>query len=152
MRIVCCGPEGSGTRALRVNIGRLCEPEHQVRHLSMPFGDEWWSEHDVVGERAIIIVRRPDTTAQCAFHQGCTGSIPEAAEEWPRAIAALARIPDAYWLSYEAMVGDARQQLINVMRWLGVPFREERLIEDTYWPWRDENAKYLQAYRPRPPA
>jgi len=139
--ITVCGPEGSGTRALKVNVERLVAPA-EVRHLSMPLGDRWWDDRDVDGDRVIVITRRPDVQNICAFRQGCTSSPAEAAEEWPRAIAALARIPDAYWVSYEALVANPKQQLLNVCRWLGIVPRFENLIEDQWWPIRDENAKY----------
>lgn len=142
MKIVVCGPEGSGTRALKVNVERLCGPEHEVRHLSLPLGDEWWRPSDVDGERVVVITRRPDVQAQCAFRQGCAPSPAVAAEEWPRAINTLAQIPVAYWVLYEALVAAPATQLLGVMDWLGVEADWNRLIEDQWWPIRDENAKY----------
>lgn len=142
--IVVCGPEASGTRALAVNIHRLCQPHGKVvRHLSLPLGEEWWTAADVVGEQVVVITRRPDYQATSAFKQGCTVSREEAAAEWPRAIATLALIPGAYWVLYEAMVADPVSQVQNICAHLDVPF-DERLLErgDGWWPWRDENRKY----------
>lgn len=142
--IVVCGPEGSGTRALTVNLDRLCAPHFiSVRHLSMPHGDWWWEAKDIEGEIPVVIVRRPDYSTIAASRQGCTWSPEEAMTEWPRAIERLSLLPSALWVSYEALMMHARVQLRNLCIRLGIPFDEELLDRgDEWWPWRDENAKY----------
>ena len=142
--IVVCGPEASGTRALAVNIHRLCKPHGKtVRHLSLPLGKEWWTAADVAGEMVVVVTRRPDYQSMAAWKQGCTLTRGEAAEEWPRAIATLALIPDAYWVLYEALVADSLAQFGNICAHLDIPFDERHLLlGDGWWPWRDENAKY----------
>jgi len=142
--IVVCGPEGSGTRALAVNLHRLCEPVGKmVRHQSLPHGDWWWDAGAVRTEIPVVMVRRPDISTVAACNQGCTYTPEEAAAEWPRAIEILASLPGAIWVSYEAMTKHARVQLENICAELDVPF-DERLIDvgDEWWPWRDENEKY----------
>lgn len=144
--IVVCGPEASGTRALTVNLGRLCAPHGKtVRHLSLPLGDWWWRAGQVEGEIPIVISRRPDCQAIAAWRQGCTDTYEQAIRERYRAMRTLATIPNAYWVLYEAMIVAPQAQMANLAQHLGVPFDEELLdLGDTWWPWRDENAKYLR--------
>jgi len=144
--IVVCGPEGSGTRALAVNVHRLCEPAGlTVRHLSLPLGEWWWTAEDVKGEIPIVITRRPDCQSFSAWRQGCTYTQEQAISEWPQAIATLASIPGAYWVLYEALVADAQLQLTNIAAHIGVPFDRALLKRgDDWWPWLDGNAKYLR--------
>lgn len=131
-----------------VNTERLCAPYGiEVRHFSLPLGDWWWGPEDVEGEVPVIITRRPDYQNIAAWKQQCTGSVRQSAEEWPRAIDILARIPDAYWVLYEAMVANAAFQFQNLCRHLGIDY-DERLLRqgDKWWPWRDENKKYDGMY------
>jgi hypothetical protein len=49
----------------------------------------------------------------------------------------LASIPDALWVSYEAMVGNQYIQIANIAKFLGVD------ALDTHIDWTDENEKWL---------
>lgn len=144
--IVVTGPEGSGTRflatVLRERFG--VEPVHRP----MPEHDVWWDyRDDPPGTRYVVIIRRPDVTqlailGQLALWEGTPVRAlrhdwHEAREWWHRAVETLAGIPDAWWVSYEALVADVGAQADNLGRWLGLdptgPVPEAR----------DENAKWL---------
>lgn len=138
MRVLVCGPESSGTRALAANIRALAQPHGiEVRRLSLPHGEYWWGQQEVIGHKVIVITRRPDYQSLSAASSGCVTVPEEAVAEWPRAIATLASIPNAHWVLYEAMIEDAHTQLHGICDYLGIPFDASRVE-----PWRDENAKY----------
>lgn len=143
--IVVTGPEASGTRALATCLQRLAAPHgRRVRHFSLPYAEWWWEAEAVAGEAVVVITRRPDCRNIAAWRSGCTETLAEAAREWPRAIATLATIRGALWLTYEAMVAGAEVQLANLCAQLGLPFDAALLDRgDEWWPWRDGNAKYL---------
>jgi hypothetical protein len=114
MNVVVCGPESSGTTIMaRVVRDYIVVP---VVHRSMPHLHDWWDWRDYPG-RYVIIVRRADLTVRSQEAR----QMPHAgAESWHRAMAMLAQIPDAYWVSYEALVAAPQRQADNVARWLGV--------------------------------
>jgi hypothetical protein len=118
-KVICCGPGSSGTRFLAKvvyeNLGG------DAYHQSMPHGDRWWTHKDFPGARFVIIQRRPDVTQLSVISHGYTEDYTVAREHWDRAIGILASIPDAYWISYEALMADTKVQIDNLAKWLGLP-------------------------------
>jgi hypothetical protein len=116
--VVCCGPESSGTRLLSKivseNLGLVSY------HQSMPHAGRWWTAQDFPGARFVVIVRRPDFTQRSAVIRGLVRDQDEAREHWEEAMIRLASIPNAYWISYEALVAHPSMQIDNLARWLGV--------------------------------
>lgn len=97
----------------------------------MPNHDSFWDwKADPEGTRYVVIQRRPDVVqlsllAQHARWEGedvrpLRPDWATSREWWHRAIEALAHVPGAYWMSYEAMVVDARIQMQALAAWLGV--------------------------------
>lgn len=132
MTVVVAGPESSGTRHLhRIVTEYIGVP---ALHRSMPNDEVWWDHADYTGARFVVIVRRPDCTvaSQVARDMPYAG-----AASWDRAIAALAAIPDALWVCYEALVAAPQVQADRVAAWLGVV--PTGTLPETY----DANAKWL---------
>jgi hypothetical protein len=131
-------------------------------HLSMPEGiagpwqpdglsenDAWWNWEEVAaaweeitGEptRFVVSFRRPDITGRSAVARRLVRSLSEHRKEWARAIAMLLEIPDAYWVSYDALIADPQGTVADLAEWIGVPFTEVKGI-------RNENAKWLPHLR-----
>jgi hypothetical protein len=150
--IVCTGPIGSGTRLLysivRFDLGLGLE----AIHSSLPSGpngmpyptDEpyaWWTHDDFpVGARFVVITRRPDALVRAVMHRTDIPAIPKDVEVigsmYRQAIDILAKIPNAYWVDYQALVSDPWQQVENLGVWLGCGGALRGII-------RDENAKWL---------
>jgi hypothetical protein len=134
--IVCTGPISSGTRVLTEIVRALC-PQDDVKHHSMPHWDTFWDEHRFPYDtRYVVITRRFDITIESAYSQGHGN--PEVAawahmdhrltkdelrSWWDTAMRNLAGLPDAYWMSYEALVANTEQQCRNLADWLKVPDR-----------------------------
>lgn len=123
--IVCTGPISSGTRLLTKIVSAW---GFEAEHRSMPQWDRFWRGSPL--ERYIVIVRRADISVRSAYAQG--HGDPELIgtdggrywahldhrmthEEldawWWKAMDRLAWLPDAYWLSYEALVTAPKVQL-----------------------------------------
>jgi hypothetical protein len=151
--IVCCGPISSGTRMLTKLVTKLC-PNEQVVHHSMPQWIEFWDRSKFPeGTRYVVILRRPDISVRSAKHLG-HGNIRKEAfkplghdlseqelnQWWWQAIDKLAGLPDAYWMSYEALLADKHTQVRNLARWLGVtpPKNPPIDITDQDEKWRKE--------------
>ena len=147
MTLVVTGPEGSGTTIL-AHICAAAFPV-EVRHRSMPHAEDWWTpERDPdTGEayppdtRWLIIQRRPDVTTLAILGRKppLATDIHNARYRWRRAMVALAALPDAYWLTYEALIVDPARQIANVGTWLGMTPAPDLPVV------RDENAKWLSA-------
>ena len=142
--VVVTGPEDSGTRILHRVVQEFLGVREAI-HLSVPHGGVWWDweEHISAGARFVIIQRRPDITtlAIVARHPVTVSGLDEARRNWHAAIAMLARLPRATWLSYEAFVADPKRQARNVGRWLasqGVPIEYGTMPEIV-----DANARWL---------
>lgn len=133
--IIATGPESSGTRILAQLIRDYLQTD--VTHLSMPNAGEWWDWADYPGARFVVIQRRPDVTTQSALARQMAPSAEDHRQDWQRAIGLLASIPDAYWVTYEALLAAPQTQADNVAHWLGmVPSGELPAVVD-------ENAKWL---------
>ena len=146
--IVCTGPISSGTR-LMAGIVRDDWGLDAV-HRSMPHWETWWDWRDFPADtRFVIIVRRPDFSVQSAYrsghgnpglhgwkHRKHRAEKRELMEWWWKAIGLLAGFPRAWWLSYEALVAEPRQQLENLAGWLGVKPVLKRKIHDANERWR----------------
>jgi hypothetical protein len=146
--IVCCGFVNSGTRLLHKIVQQDLGVQNAI-HRSYPHWDDLWSWRNFpTGTKFIIIWRRPDVAipgAVAAMHPGLKEGIrrdpPADREEvlgwYLEWLKVAASIPDAYWLTYEALVADPQTQIDNLARWLGVArIRVTRQI-------RDENRKWL---------
>ena len=145
-RVLVTGPEGSGTHMLASLIAAL---GIEVVNRSLPYAGVWWRyptdpEGGVLPERSVIITRRPDVRnlALLGRKPPLVATITEARAAHDRALRALARIPDAYWLCYEAVCAEPLVQMANVADWLGVPVASELP------PVHDANAKWLSFLEP----
>jgi hypothetical protein len=107
-----------------------------AKHLSMPEGDDWWSWKDEMPALFVIMTRRPDIRNISAYKSGHVDDVNQAENEWYIAIQRLSAIPNAYWMSYEAMVANQRQQVQNLADWLNV--NPPVAVEE----WRDGNLPY----------
>ena len=106
----------------------------------MPHWDQFWEPEDLgfTVSRYVIIVRRPDISTRSAHNQGhgnpsLVGSdgtlhwahfdhrvtVEELGEWWWKAMDKLAALPDAHWVSYEALVSNPERQLRNLAKALG---------------------------------
>lgn len=138
--VICCGPESSCTRLLHRIVSEYIGVE--AIHRSMPHGDEgpegdgWWSPDEFPGARFIVITRRPDVTGLSAMAHNHVDSIGQHRNEWQRAMGILAAIPDAYWVSFEALLLWPEVQAANIARWLGVdPPREMPPVHNVNLKW-----------------
>jgi len=132
--ITVTGMESSGTRALHNLVHEMTSEE--TRHISWPNGGHKWGPEYVKGDKVIIIVRRPDIRNQSAVNAGHVRTLEEADEQWYEGMKALASVPDALWVSYEAMIGNPEVQMQIIAHFLGC----EPLNHTP--DWRDENKKY----------
>lgn len=115
----------------------------KVEHRSMPHWDDFWSHGELPWEVAkyFIITRRPDISVCSAYAQGHGDpdllnpdgtyhwghldhrlTTHELMDWWWKAMEHLARLPDAHWFSYEAIVADPEQQIRNIASILNVPY------------------------------
>lgn len=141
--VVVTGPESSGTRLLAGIVRDVLGVE--AWHHSMPHGDAgpngdgWWLPEEFPDARFVIIVRRPDVTGPSAVFHSHVPTLAQHREEWQRAISVLASIPDAYWMSYEALVANPVVQISSLAHWLGTTLDPEKLPEIT-----DRNDRWLR--------
>ena len=142
--IVCCGPPSSGTRLLHGVVRDRFRVHHsEVYHMAMPAEGLWWSWRDFDdASRFVVIQRRPDATVKSALAANHP-TLPETAAGmhamWLRSIECLAAIPNAYWLSYEALVANPRQQVDNLGAWLGMKWSGPLGIYDANAKWVGES-------------
>jgi hypothetical protein len=152
--IVCTGPVSSGTRVLTDIVKALC-PEDEVLHHSMPHWDKFWDEHDFpIGTRYVVITRRHDFTIESAYRQGHGNPAQigwshldhrmtkaDLSQWWDTAMHNLSGLPNAYWMSYEALIANTEQQCRNLADWLAVPDRVwvDASLPEVY----DGNEKWL---------
>jgi hypothetical protein len=128
VKVVVIGPEGSGSWMLTQCIRDGLRIEDTV-HRSIPHGgvrvpwhidaetsEPWGQVHYVV------ITRRPDVTALSTLARGLAPDLGTAQRQWRDAVAELAHIPGATWVSYEAFIADPGTQLMNIARALGMTF------------------------------
>jgi hypothetical protein len=115
--IVVCGPESSGTRILHRVVTEYIRVD--AIHRSMPNAGAWWDWRDF-GDRArfVVITRRPDITTQSILARGMAPNAEAHADDWARAMALLAAIPGAIWITYEALLAEPRMQADNIAHWL----------------------------------
>lgn len=133
-RVLVCGPEASGTQLVARIVAT--DPRALVIHRSLPHGDEWWDWRLATrADEAVVVLRRPDVRALSAIKATHVRTLAEAESEYSRAIADLARIPDAVWISYEALVADPDTQIATLGRRLGLELRAPERIEDRNAPW-----------------
>lgn len=130
--IICTGPISSGTRMLASIVKSW---GIDSAHLSMPQWDTFWTpgDLDVVPDKYVIIVRRPDISVMSAFAQGHGNpalgghwkdydhrmSPAELDDWWWRAMEALAKLSPALWVSYEALVAEPFVQLRMIADFVG---------------------------------
>lgn len=163
MNVLVTGPEGSGTHMLAAIVRGYLGIEPIDR--SLPYAGTWWANpvpagldrprtyfDPATGEpfpsdtRTVVIVRRPDVTqlALLGRKPPLAADIVQARSQWERALAALAAMPGACWLTYEAVVTAPRTQADNLAAWLGVePVGSMPEV-------RDENRKWLSFLEARP--
>lgn len=132
--ITVTGMESSGTKAMGNLVAEMTTEE--VRHISWPNQGLRWGPDYVEGQKVIIVVRRPDIRNQSAVKSGYVKDIDTANKQWYDGIKTMAGIPDALWISYEAMVGNQTMQVANIARYLGVPVPTVHLL------WLDASDKY----------
>jgi len=115
--VVACGPENSGTRLLHKVLTSYLDVD--AVHRSMPDAGVWWEPSP--DERYVVIVRRPDVTCLSILgrHPALVCDIGEARANWDRAVCALAAIPGAFWVTYEALMAEPAVQADNIAAWLG---------------------------------
>lgn len=118
MNVIVCGPESSGTRILHAIVRDYIGVD--AIHRSLPYAGEWWNWHDLPDARFVVIQRRPDVTTQSILARHMAADAAQHRADWQRAIAMLATIANAYWLSYEALTAAPRVQADNIAAWLGV--------------------------------
>lgn len=135
--VVACGPENSGTRLLHQVLIEYVGIE--AVHRSMPNAGVWWQPDP--DERYVVITRRPDVTCLSILgrHPALVRDIGEARSNWDRAIRAMAAIPGAFWITYEALMVEPTTQADAIAAWLGV---EPAGIMPTMI---DANVKWLSA-------
>jgi hypothetical protein len=109
----------------------------EATHHSQPNGGEWWDWTKFEGARFVVIQRRPDATTSSALAREMAPDRQAHAVDWAAAMKLLAAIPDAYWMSYEALLAQPLVQAQNLAGWLGVT-PTGVMPEIT-----DENAKWL---------
>lgn len=146
--IICTGPISSGTRMMAdILIGWGLEAEHR----SMPQWQDFWKWQDFPADaRFVIITRRPDFSVRSAWHSGHGNpslygwsGLDHRMDEgelmtwWWKALDILADFPRAWWLSYEAIVANPKQQLSNLAHWLGLEAGQRMpIIFDANEKWR----------------
>lgn len=116
-RVICCGPESSGTRLLTTIVEAM---GLDAVHRSMPHGEQWWNAGEFADARFVVIVRRIDATTKSAVAARHVRSAEQHRLEWSRAINTLAAIRGAYWICYEALAASPQIQIANLAAWLGV--------------------------------
>lgn len=134
MRVLCTGPESSGTRLLTRLVSNLGV---EAIHRSIPHGKEWWAIKPEDYDRAIFICRDPFMTEISATEAGHP-------QHWE---GRLSRYPDRLinawsaftihivwsgkqWLplTYEGLLDRPQFVMDGVAQWLGVeakPLAEE---------------------------
>lgn len=144
--IIACGFVSSGTRLLHGLISEGLGLKSV--HRSYPHWDKFWHWTDYPADmKWVVIHRRPDVAIAAAHKAGHPGirrnirrdppaTLDEIMDWWDRWMKMAASIPDAYWLSYEALVADPDTQIGNLARHLGGEVKRWIQI-------RDENAKWL---------
>jgi hypothetical protein len=149
--IIVCGFVSSGTRLLH----RIIHDDFGLKavHRSYPHWEKFWDWKEYPRDiQWVIIDRRTDVAIQSAMkhkHPGVRKGIyrdpPAKYEEilgWhKRWLEMSASIPDAYRLSYEALVADSSAETARLATHFGVTgWYKQRQV-------RDENAKWLEAQR-----
>lgn len=134
MRVLCTGPEASGTRLL----SRAVATRADTVHRSMPHGNNWW-EPDL-GQfgchRAVVIVRDRLITARSADNAGHARTVEQGLERRDRAIGILSQLPDALWVSYEGIFPNPDGWLSVISGWLGVDLEWPERVVDGNEKWR----------------
>lgn len=151
-RLIVAGPEGSGTHLLTELLLAYGIPEATQR--SLPYAGVWWvvdgpPKDPVTGlldepdTEYVVIQRRPDVTTLALLGRKppLVTDIWQARKHWGLAIAALATLPEAVWVSYEALVASPLAQVERIARAVG----RRRMIPGALPEVRDENAKWLSA-------
>lgn len=111
-----------------------------AEHRSMPQWEKFWTHEDEEADRYVVITRRPDISVLSAYEQGHGNpglppdddgvrrwthlerrmTVQELGGWWWMAMERLALLPNAHWLSYEALVAHPTQQLMAVAEFLGI--------------------------------
>lgn len=110
----------------------------------MPHGipRKWWDWRDFPKARFVIITRRPDVAGLSVVQRRFTSDLMTHHFEWFEAIRLLSSIPDAHWVSYEALVADPQTQVDTLADWIGCPRRPLRTKVI------DQNAKWGPVIEP----
>lgn len=132
-RVLVCGPEASGTQLVTRIVAT--DPRAHAMHRSLPEGEEWWDWRDFDPHAVVVVIRRPDVRALSAIKATHVRTLGEAETEWQRAIRELASIPNAVWLSYEALVADPDTQIANLSHRLGLELHAPEPIVDRNAAW-----------------
>lgn len=133
MRVLCTGPESSGTRLLTRLVENL---GIEAIHKSIPHGMEWWSHTENV-DRIICVVRDPFVTIISATEAGHPGHWIGLEATFPYRITHAWEVMvkhiseyDVPWIpiTYEGLIQRPQWTVDNIADWLGVtrqPLEEE---------------------------
>lgn len=130
MKVLCTGPESSGTRLLT----RIVSSGAYAMHRSLPHAGEWWvgcwTDYDAV----VAIVRDEEATIASAVAALHASSPERARRNRDRALRELATL-DPIWVQYEDLVRQPAKTVKRLSTCLGVRLTHSEEI-------RDENAKW----------
>lgn len=131
MKVLCTGPESSGTRLLT----RIVSTGAYAMHRSLPHGDDWWVGHLTGFDAVVAIYRNEQATIASAVARSHVLTGGQAADRRRRALQELETL-DPVWVRYEDIVSNVKWFTELLGQRLGVTLT---FWDDVY----DGNAKWL---------
>lgn len=127
MKVLCTGPESSGTKLLT----RIVQTGADGEHRSMPHDNEWWDPKQVPHDCAVVIVRDGRWTAESAWDMPHCGSVDEALFRREMALRRLGELQvPVLWVGYEGLVAAPHAQVQVIGAWLGASLDVPEIVYD----------------------